>query len=65
MDPSMAGMRLEVGGARTEEPSGPFIFTQVRTQVGLGPHSPASVELPQGRRPAYSIAVSFQRHTLT
>ena len=61
-----AGMRFEVGGARTEEPSGPFVFAQVQYRGGdWDPHPSASVELLKEVDRRTSIAVSFQRHTLT
>jgi hypothetical protein len=44
--PAQAGMRFDMGGTRTEEPSGPFVFAQVQYRGGdWDPHPSASVEL--------------------
>jgi hypothetical protein len=64
--PAQGGMRFEVGGARTEEPSSPFVFAQVQYRGGdWDPHPSASVELLKEVDRRTSIAVSFKRHTLT
>jgi hypothetical protein len=64
--PARAGMRFEVGGPRTEEPSSPFVFAQVQYRGGdWDPHPSAPVELLKEVDRRTSIAVSFQRHTLT
>jgi Domain of unknown function (DUF4159) len=60
------GIRLEAGSPRTEEASGPFVFAQVQYQGGdWDPHPSAPVELLKEVDRRTSIAVSFQRHTLT
>jgi Domain of unknown function (DUF4159) len=61
-----AGMRLEMGSSRTEEPSSPFVFAQVQYRGGdWDPHPSAPVELLKEVDRRTSIAVSFQRHALT
>ena len=64
--PARAGTRLGAMSSRTEEPSSPFIFAQVRYRGGdWDPHPSAPVELLKEVDRRTSIAVSFQRHTLT
>ena len=61
-----AGIGREAGSARTEEASSPFVFAQVQYRGGdWDPHPSASVELLKEVERRTSIAVSFQRHTLT
>jgi Domain of unknown function (DUF4159) len=64
--PAWAGMRFELGGGRTEAPSSPLVFAQVQYRGGdWDPHPSAPVELLKEVDRRTSIAVSFQRHTLT
>jgi Domain of unknown function (DUF4159) len=64
--PVRAGTRFEVGGTRAEEPSGPFVLAQVQYRGGdWDPHPSALVELLKEVDRRTSIAVAFQRHTLT
>jgi hypothetical protein len=64
--PAMAGTRSEMGSSRSEEPSSPFIFAQVQYRGGdWDPHPSAPVELLKEVDRRTSIAVSFQRQTLT
>ena len=64
--PTWAGIRFEGAGARTEEPSSPFVFAQVQYWGGdWDPHPSASAELLKEVDRRTSIAVSFKRHTLT
>jgi Domain of unknown function (DUF4159) len=64
--PAWAGMRLDVGGARPEEPSSPFVFAQVQYRGGdWDPHPTASIELLKEVDRRTSIAVLSQRQTLT
>jgi hypothetical protein len=60
-----AGMRLDTGGIRVEDPSSPFIFTQVEYRGGdWDPHPSGPAELLKEVDRRTSIAISFQRHTL-
>jgi Domain of unknown function (DUF4159) len=64
--PAQAGIRSEVGSARQDEPSSPFIFAQVQYRGGdWDPHPAAAGELLKEVDRRTSIAVSFQRQTLT
>jgi Domain of unknown function (DUF4159) len=61
-----AGMRAETGGTRVEDPSSPFVFAQVKYRGGdWDPHPSGPAELLKEVDRRTSIAVSFQRHTLT
>jgi hypothetical protein len=64
--PSYAGLRPEGGNPRTEEAASPFIFAQVHYRGGdWNPHPSAPLELLKEVDRRTSIAVSFQRQTLT
>jgi hypothetical protein len=66
LNQARAGMRLEAGSSRTEEPSSPFIFAQVQYRGGdWDPHPSGPLELLKEVDRRTSIGVSFQRQTLT
>ena len=64
--PAQAGMRFEEGRYSDGRASGPFVFAQVQYRGGdWDPHPSAAFELLKEVDRRTSIAVSFQRHTLT
>jgi hypothetical protein len=61
----LAGASVQAG-MRVEDPSSPFIFTQVEYRGGdWDPHPSGPSELLKEVDRRTSIAVSFQRHTVT